>query len=73
MILLRIFQILKLVPDPEICGKNLTLKVFPGRRDVGHDVGDDAEDGCKRDQAHDQLKYHIQVFGPKTNSIKLVN
>jgi hypothetical protein len=43
----------------------LTLEIFSCCWDVGHDVGDDAQDGCERDQAHDQLKYHIKVLRPK--------
>lgn len=65
---LELLKLLLLIPE-----ERLTLKVFPGRRDVGHDVGDDAEDGCERDQADDQLEYHIQVFGPGNNSMEIVN
>ena len=38
------------------------MKIFSCRRDVGHDVGDEAEDGGKRQEAQQQLEYHKQVL-----------
>ena len=46
----------------------LTLKIFSCGRHVGDDVGDDAENGGEADQADDQLKYHIKVFGSGKNA-----
>ena len=47
----------------------LTLKIFSCGRDVGDDVGDDAQHGGEGDQAYDQLKYHIEILG----SVKMQN
>lgn len=40
----------------------LTLKIFPRGRHVGHNVGDEPQDGGERQQAQQQLKYHKQVL-----------
>ncbi len=37
----------------------LTLEVLPSGRDVGDNGGDIAEEGGETEQAHQQLKYHI--------------
>ena len=45
------------------------MKIFSCGRDVGDDVGDDAQHGGEGDQAYDQLKYHIEILG----SVKMQN
>ncbi len=35
------------------------MEVLPGGRDVGDNGGDVAEEGGETEQAHQQLKYHI--------------